>query len=119
MSSSPLIEQVFGPGASQTATHVVISKAWMSEFGLTPSVDDVPEALLAAVVMKASQQLTETRRAQNRDSQFVTVTSGEYDEIRDVPGTPSQVRRDVATMIVYTPVPEVAFSLARFDNLPL
>ena len=116
MGTTPTIEQVFGPGSTQTATQITISKSWMSQFGLVPSVNDVPEALLAAVLWKASEQLTETRRAQNRDDQFLTITTGEYDEIRDVPGTPSQVRRDVATAILYTPVAEAPFSLARFES---
>ena len=116
MGTTPTISQVFGPGATQTATTVVIDKSWMTQYGLVPSADDTPEALLSAIVQKAAESLSEARRANNRNEQFVTVTYGGYDEIEDVPGAPGQVRRDVCTVITYTPKPLVGFTLSQYEE---
>lgn len=120
MSSPMPIEELFGPGATQDADTLTISKAWMSQFGLAPDPNNNPEGLFLAIIAQAGNYASESRRAINRDAQYLTVTPAGYDGIEDIPGSNARVRRDVITVIKYLDEPVTAFSLAQFNStLPL
>ena len=69
----PTLEQVFGVGATQTATTITIQKsAPATATGLTPSANNTAESLLGAIVENASIYLTDAN-FQTNTSQSVTI----------------------------------------------
>ena len=67
------INDVFGAGASQTASAFTISKADLPT--LTPKADNNGEQLLVAVILSAAAKLTDVNRTTN-DDQRVTISYG-------------------------------------------
>lgn len=71
--AEPTLAEVFGNGASQTATNLVISKADLT--GLTASASNTAESLLMAIVLKVAAFLTQANYDANTD-QSIYVGSG-------------------------------------------
>lgn len=115
MSSPVPIEELFGPGATQDINTLTISKSWMNQFGLLPDPANNPEGLLLAIIALAGNYASESRRAINRDAQYLTVTPAGYDGIEDIPGSNARVRRDVITVIKYLDEPVTPFTLTQFN----
>ncbi|WP_414530808.1 hypothetical protein [Nodularia chucula] len=67
------ITQVFGPGASQTATTITIAKADLP--GLTPGANNTPESLLAGIALKAQSGLPRSSFDTNTD-QSIYIENG-------------------------------------------
>ncbi|MFM6252850.1 MAG: hypothetical protein ACKPEQ_27520, partial [Dolichospermum sp.] len=61
----PTLTEVFGAGATQTATTLTISKSALATVGLTASSDNSAEAILAAILLIAKINLTETKFESN------------------------------------------------------
>ncbi|MGI0493412.1 hypothetical protein ACN4EG_16645 [Alkalinema pantanalense CENA528] len=101
---SASLEQVFGPGTTQDATSITIPKANFVSFGLTPSATNNPQALFFCIVRFGSAYLTESRRADDRAIQPITITLAGRDALEDVSGTQEYVARSVYTIIQYKPV---------------
>lgn len=74
--AKPSLTQVFGPGASQTATHLTIAKADWGAVGFTPSAVNSPESMFVAMVLFAALYLTESNLNANVEQQ-VSVTDGQ------------------------------------------
>lgn len=71
--AEPTLQQVFGAGASQTATQLIISKADLTAVGLTASANNSPESMYVAILLLAKSALTETNQQTNPE-QSVTIT---------------------------------------------
>ena len=71
----PTLIEVFGAGATQSATTITILKADLSSTGLTASSNNKAEALLAAIVLKAKLSLTDSTFTTNVD-QSITIEPG-------------------------------------------
>ncbi|MFM6607443.1 MAG: hypothetical protein ACKPH3_25790 [Dolichospermum sp.] len=67
----PTLTEVFGSGATQTATTLTISKSALATVGLTASQDNSAESLLAAILLIAKINLTETKFESNIDQSIV------------------------------------------------
>lgn len=70
--AEPTLIQVFGAGATQTATTLTISKADL--IGLTPASDNTAESLVVAILLKAKQQLTTANYEANVEQNITIVT---------------------------------------------
>jgi hypothetical protein len=55
--AEPTITEVFGAGATQTASTITIQKAALEVTGLTPSASNTAESLLVAIVLQAQTAL--------------------------------------------------------------
>ncbi|KPQ34612.1 MAG: hypothetical protein HLUCCA11_13950 [Phormidesmis priestleyi Ana] len=77
--AEPTLTEVFGAGAIQDATTLTITKADLVSVGLTASASNTAESLLAAIVLKARDFLTDTAFTSNPD-QSITILSG-FDSI--------------------------------------
>jgi hypothetical protein len=73
--AEPTLSQVFGAGATQTASSISISKADLATVGLTASATNTAESLLAAIVLLAKNALTDTNFEANLD-QSITILPG-------------------------------------------
>ncbi|MFM6724762.1 MAG: hypothetical protein ACKPJF_09995 [Dolichospermum sp.] len=67
----PTLTEVFGSGATQTATTFTISKSALATVGLTATQDNSAESLLAAILLIAKINLTETKFESNIDQSIV------------------------------------------------
>ncbi|MFM5959828.1 MAG: hypothetical protein ACKOQ2_22145, partial [Dolichospermum sp.] len=67
----PTLTEVFGSGATQTATTLTISKSALATVGLTANQDNSAEALLAAILFLAEVNLTEQKFGTNIDQSIV------------------------------------------------
>ncbi|MFM6607137.1 MAG: hypothetical protein ACKPH3_24205 [Dolichospermum sp.] len=67
----PTLTEVFGSGATQTATTLTISKSALATVGLTASSDNSAEAILAAILLIAKINLTEEKFTLNIDQSIV------------------------------------------------
>lgn len=77
--AEPTIIDIFGAGATQSATTITINKADLASVGLTASASNTAESLLAAIVLNAKSALTQTGFDTNSD-QSITVERG-FDSI--------------------------------------
>lgn len=84
--AEPTLTEVFGAGAIQDATTLTITKADLASVGLTASAGNTAESLLAAIVLKARDYLTDVSFNSNPD-QSITV----------LPGFNSIIQRDDGT----------------------
>lgn len=73
--AEPTLTAIFGAGATQNATTITIAKADLSAIGLSASASNTAESLLAAIVLKAKEALTDANFGLNID-QSITVVSG-------------------------------------------
>lgn len=76
--AEPLLTQVFGPGATQTATTVTILKADLQTVGLTPSATNTAESLYVALLLLAGLYLTETNLNNNPEQQIFISDGQEF-----------------------------------------
>lgn len=76
--AEPSLTQVFGPGATQTATTLTIAKADWVAVGLTPRADNSPESLLVAAMLFAGLHLTEANLNSNPDQSLSITDGGEF-----------------------------------------
>ncbi len=65
------LSEIFGAGATQTATELTILKADLVAVGLTANASNKAEALLNALFRKAAVTLTATNLDQNADQSIV------------------------------------------------
>lgn len=72
----PSLTQVFGAGATQDATTLTISKADLASVGLTAALNNNPEALVVALVLKWASYLNETNQTTDNDIQITIADSG-------------------------------------------
>jgi hypothetical protein len=70
--AEPTLQEIFGAGATQTATTITILKA---DLPMTSAAVNRGEQCFAAIVKKASTKLTTTEFATNGD-QSVTIAAG-------------------------------------------
>ena len=71
------LQQIFGNGATQTASTLTISKADMATTGLTANANNKAESLLVAILLLAKQQLT-SDNLQNNADQSISVEESQY-----------------------------------------
>lgn len=96
--SEPTLQEVFGANAAQTSTTITISKADLASTGLTASANNNAEALMVALVMKATGALSEVARTQDLVNRNVTVNYGGQDLIEQAGGN---YRRDAFSVLLY------------------
>lgn len=84
--AEPLLTDIFGANAAQTATTLTIDKADLATVGLTASSDNTAESLLTAIVLLARNYLTEANFDANQDQSLTLL-----------PGFDSIVQRDDGT----------------------
>lgn len=75
--AEPTLIQVFGAGATQTATTLSIAKAGLSAVGLTASATNTAESLFVALLLLAKNSLTPTAQETNPD-QSITVAQADF-----------------------------------------
>lgn len=63
--AKPTLQEVFGPGATQTATTITIAKADLPDY--TPTFDDGGEKVFAGIFVRAKTALTTTGLDSNPD----------------------------------------------------
>lgn len=104
----PTLINVFGTGASQTATTLTIDKAALAAVGLTASANNTAESLLAAVILQAQSELTQTKFGTNPD-QSVYIAPGFNSIIQrdDGNGINVETRQNQLTINFHTPSPSV------------
>lgn len=73
--AEPTLQQVFGAGATQTATTITITKADLT--GLTASATNTAESLFVALLLKAGASLTDANLQTNPDQSISIVDSFE------------------------------------------
>lgn len=73
--AEPTIIQVFGAGATQSGSTLTIAKADLVSTGLTVSAANTAESLLAAILFKAKDYLTQANYDLNLD-QSITIAPG-------------------------------------------
>jgi hypothetical protein len=74
----PTLTQIFGAGATQSATVLTIAKADLAAVGLTPSETNTAESLFVALLLLAKQYLTVTNQELNAD-QSITLAEQDFD----------------------------------------
>lgn len=67
--AEPTLQQVFGNGATQTATTITILKSDLTAVGLTASATNKAESLFVALILKAKQYLNSINQENNVDIQ--------------------------------------------------
>lgn len=75
--AEPTLTQVFGPGATQTATTLSIAKADLTAVGLTASATNTAESLFVALLLLAKNSLTTVAQETNPD-QSITVAEADF-----------------------------------------
>ena len=83
----PSLVEVFGAGASQSATTITIVKADLVSIGLTASATNSAEALLTAILLKAKAHLTEANFEANIDQATVVGTGFKSTTVRGTNNT--------------------------------
>ncbi len=73
----PTLSQVFGAGATQTATALSIAKADLAARGLTASADNKAESLLVALLLQAKTALTPATLETNLD-QSISIAESDF-----------------------------------------
>lgn len=76
--AEPTLVQVFGAGATQTATTVTIDKAALSAVGLTATASNTAESLFVALLLVAKAQLSVINQDLNVE-QGVTIADQDFD----------------------------------------
>lgn len=69
--AKPTLIQVFGAGATQSATTLTISKADLAATGLTASAINTPESLLIAILLLSKSQLTAANQDLNPEQSTI------------------------------------------------
>ncbi|WYL97416.1 MAG: hypothetical protein HEQ35_29690 [Gloeotrichia echinulata IR180] len=92
--AEPTLQQVFGAGASQTATTFTITKADLLR--LTASASNTAEQLLSAILITAQSYLTQTNFDVNIDQSLVIADGYTSNTVRGTNNT--QYRIDQLTI---------------------
>ena len=100
--AEPTLEEIFGPGAVQTGDTLTIPKSRLVAKGLTASATNKAEALLVALIMAASDNLTETNRSTDALNRHVTILYSGQDLV-EVNGV--NYRRDAFSLLLYKQQP--------------
>jgi hypothetical protein len=96
--AEPTLTQVFGAGATQTATELVISKADLT--GLTATANNSAESLFVAILLKAKEYLTTINYDANID-QSITVVTPDFNAQSLVTRNNTQYRQYSETVNLY------------------
>ncbi len=106
--AEPLLTDIFGAGATQSATELVILKSDLAAIGLTAGSANSGESLLAAILLKAKTYLTQANFDANAD-QSVTI----------LPGFNSIIQRSDGTNFVEYRQFQYTFNAHKLDNAAL
>ena len=71
--AEPTLLDIFGTGAVQDANTLTIQKSALQAKGLNPSANNTAESLLVALVLQASDNLTETARTSDTLNRGITL----------------------------------------------
>ena len=69
--AEPTITQVFGAGATQTGSSIIVLKSDLEAVGLTPSASNTAESLLTAIFLIAKASLSQANFESNPDQSIV------------------------------------------------
>lgn len=97
----PSLTDVFGAGATQTATTITIAKADLP--GLTASATNNGQQLLAGILLKAAAKLTAANRTSDPDVKITIDYGGQT--IFPIAGTTNLDRQDSYSVLLYKQVP--------------
>lgn len=75
--AEPTLTQIFGAGATQTATTLSIAKADLAAVNLTASATNTAESLFVALLLMAKNNLTPAAQETNPD-QSITVAQADF-----------------------------------------
>lgn len=114
--AEPTIQDVFGVNAVQNLQNGSLTIFFSDMVDVIPGAEEVsnPEAMLFLIVEYASRSLNEGNRASDRANRNVTVVSSEFDVLEDPVGSGQMWRRDIRTMIGYSPVANTPTPLGSF-----
>lgn len=73
--AEPTLQEIFGENATQDSSTLTISKSDLQTTGLSAATDNTAESLIVAIVLKAAQNLSDTKQETNQDIQ-VTINKG-------------------------------------------
>ena len=73
--AEPTLQQIFGTGATQTATTITIVKADLP--GLTPAADNRAEPVFVGILLRAKSFLTPANQEANSE-QSITITDPDF-----------------------------------------
>ena len=96
--AEPTLTEVFGAGATQTATQITILKADLP--GLTASANNTAESLLVGVLLKAKQKLTTASYDANIE-QGITITTPDFNAQSLVTRNNAQYRQYIENVNFY------------------
>lgn len=71
--TEPTLVQVFGSNATQDSSNLVISKSDLAQIGFTASSENTAESLLAALILKAGEYLTEANQEASGKDMSITI----------------------------------------------
>lgn len=97
--AEPTLEEVFGTGATQTATALSVLKSAMTARGLTASASNTGESMFVFMILQAAINLTESNRLTDLVNRNVSVAYSGQDLI-DQGGT-SIFLRDTYQVSLY------------------
>lgn len=75
--AEPTLTQIFGAGATQTATTLSIAKADLAAVGLTASATNTAESLFVSLLLLAKTTLT-TAAQETNANQSITVAEADF-----------------------------------------
>lgn len=101
--AEPTLQDVFGVGATQTATTITISK---SDLPITPAVDNTAERLLAGIIKRAATTLTESSFEANADQSITIVLDLPQTVYRGTSATPYEQKRVTISLAKVAPSPD-------------
>lgn len=91
------LQELFGPGAAQTATTVTIQKADLAAVGLTASANNSAESLLIAIFLRCYQIATENNRLLDEANRNTAISDAGIDLYEGAGGT--FIRRSLALSV--------------------
>jgi hypothetical protein len=83
----PTLAEVFGANATQNATTLTLSKSDLASVGLTTSATNSAESLLAAIILKSKEYLSQTNFDLNIDQSTVVGTGFKSTTVRGTNNT--------------------------------
>jgi hypothetical protein len=96
----PSLTDVFGPGASQTATTVTVAKTDFPT--LTPTSDNNGQELFVGIILQAIKKLNPTARGTDPDIKIEITYTGQA----VYPGPDKNDRQDSYTIVLHKDVPQ-------------
>lgn len=100
--SEPTITEVFGTGATVSATALTIPASFFTAYGLTIAPSTHAESCIIAFCLAFNNTLTETARTQDLVNRNVTVSYAGQDTISQ---SGNQYQRDVWSVVAYKSTP--------------